>query len=231
MLQCYASEASRGIPRRHRDRSDEDLQWTPVLKKRNVRGWARFLLPRQNVIKPLTRRQAALRIGHILHNDMVSGGQHVFSSWLRLDPSSKAFISPPPNVDLPTPDARFFNAALELFGRQPDMFPRRCRATRSYWRRQLRISNTRYDHFNLVSPHWSSSLQDVVQAMITHGFPIPHGFQHLFVGRWVGASLLVEQNAILNRSPFLFPRKSGQTFRPHSLATYKTRGLPVRNSK
>ena len=94
-------------------------------------------------------------------------------------------------VEVPKPDARFFNAILDIVGRQPSMVNRcriRKRSTR-YFRRQLRASRHRYV-WQGIEPRSEPdpALLEVANDMIALGYPIPLLYQKLLVGRWSGAT-------------------------------------------
>ncbi|KAJ3496747.1 hypothetical protein NLJ89_g10444 [Agrocybe chaxingu] len=92
-------------------------------------------------------------------------------------------------LEIPRPDARFFNAILEIVGRQPGMKPRRPRRqwNRSFYRHQIRLVRERFIWDGKVSPSGPDlALEAVVRHMIGEGFPVPLLYQKLLVGRWDG---------------------------------------------
>ncbi|CAA7259568.1 unnamed protein product [Cyclocybe aegerita] len=89
-------------------------------------------------------------------------------------------------LEIPLPDARFFNAILEIVGCQPGMNPRRQRS-RSFYRHQIGLVRERFIWDGKVSPRGPDlTLKAVVRHMISEGFPVPLLYQKLLVGRWDG---------------------------------------------
>lgn len=226
MMQCYAAEASKGVPRLFRGKSaslHNDLQWKPR-SQYHVRGWANFILNRQKFSRGCNRSSAGRRMGLLLFRSMVSGGRDIYKSLSWLDKTISA--NPALQLAAPSPDPRFFNAALDLFSRRPHMIARAKRGSRSRWKRRLRFSRLLFDNKGEVQRSWSPHLQEIVDAMVTAGHPVPIGFRHLFLGRWLAGLLPRPDRPVLNQSPYAFPPPK-TTFRPHGLPTFKTRGLPL----
>ncbi|CCM03974.1 uncharacterized protein FIBRA_06130 [Fibroporia radiculosa] len=232
MLQCYAKQARRAssILRCGQNRAMHSLMENPGDWKpgsRPVRGWAGFVhATRQAQTGKVTRRtRSGERAALILYGSMQSGGEAVYSSLLALHQRAQ---EPSSHVVVPSPDARFFNAALELFGHHPHRPSRAKRRSRSSWRHALRIATTRYEHEGIVSPLWNKALQQVMEGMVAAGFDIPIGYRNLSIGHWISSAQRPEHTPqTLTRRPYAFPPVR-RRFLPHSLSIAKTRGLPVR---
>ena len=93
-------------------------------------------------------------------------------------------------LEIPEPDARFFNAILDIVGRNSHAPPRRVRRGPGHYRRQYRRRYLDYVQRGILerSPH--PDLVEVGRDVMTMGFEIPLLFQKFFVGRpEVGGSL------------------------------------------
>ncbi|KAJ3476871.1 hypothetical protein NLI96_g10857 [Meripilus lineatus] len=229
MMQCYASEATTGVPRLFRGKLPrEQSAWIPR-SKQHVRGWARYVLKSQGSPRPSNRSTAGRRMGLLLFRSMIDGGRDIYKSLRALD----QIIADNPSLRLnaPLPDARFFNAALDLFSRWPGMIARAPRGSRSRWERRFRISNRIFEQRGEVQRNWSPELQEIASAMVASKYTIPIGFRHLFIGRWFyGVQPHSEKRIRINQAPYAFPPPRYR-FRPHGLPTHKTRGLPIKRHR
>ncbi|KAI0959264.1 hypothetical protein AcW1_004136 [Taiwanofungus camphoratus] len=227
MLQCYADEVWRGVPfvrsgRDHPDASDKG-NWRPAVGDQ-VYGWARFISSKTQKHSTLAHKR---EMGLQLYRSMTSGGESVYKSLISLRQTAESLNSLP-HVEPPSPDARFFNAALHLFGRHPHMHARGKHRGRAYWRQRLRVAHRWYERRGTMSRLWTPALQEVAEGMIAAGFGVPVGFRHLFIGRWVPGTLKLDgRPQVLACRPYAFPPMP-RAFRPFALPTVKTRGLPLR---
>ena len=93
-------------------------------------------------------------------------------------------------LEIPEPDARFFNAILDIVGRHPHAPPRRVRRGPGYYRRQYRRRYLDYVWRGIQEKSLDPDLLRVGRDMMAAGFEIPLLFQKFFVGRpEVGGSL------------------------------------------
>jgi hypothetical protein len=230
MLQCYAAEARNGLNMRQANKNkrharvlDDTHKWKPRTEHSRVRGWAQFIL-RRNQIKG---QPDDSRLGLLLFLSMRAGAREIHNTLMHIQHlvKSQAIIS---HVQHPQPDARFFNAALELAARRPHMQARATRTKRPHWRRKLRFTHRWYAKSGTASSHWNPFLQEIAEAMVRAGFSVPPGLRYMFVGRYMLGASHFEHAKELERRPFTFPHAQSPTFRPHSLLTTKSRGLPVR---
>lgn len=224
MLQCYGAEARRGLELRCTSRPRTN-DWTPMVGGNKVRGWARYVLA-QNVAarKHRSRRTLALLMSVTLYRIMYNAGMAVWNGLSQLQNVDKATLNPP------RPDARFFNAALQMFGRQPRNFQRSSRTTPAHWRRKVTLGNVQFSRLGVRPRNWNPFLRRIVKEMHALGFKVPPGLRHLFVGQWPYGFEDHRHRPELNEQPFAFPKLRGSPFRPHALRTLKTRGLPVRRT-
>ncbi|EKM59546.1 uncharacterized protein PHACADRAFT_205765 [Phanerochaete carnosa HHB-10118-sp] len=230
IMQCYANEGRKGLPIR-KVTEDGRVIWVPR-SNNHVRGWARLVYQTQRreggESRNWKRFRAARTMARILLRAMLSGISAVARSLLHIEQTVRA-ANAKITTTLPKPDARFFNAALKLFHPLPGMLPRRMRTTRSRLRRFLRWAHAVYGQHGRKAEHWDILLQDIAEAMINAGYPVPPAFRHLFIGRYSPGMASFRPPVTLIRSPFSYPRPRYR-FRPHALPTSKTRGLPVRHS-
>lgn len=227
MIQSYANESRKGLPKQSLDK-DGNIVWVPR-SKNYVRGWARLVYRGQKTRQGERRYQTAKAMANELLRAMMSGGSAVVRSLIHLEqvlPNGYSSSA----VSLPKPDARFFNAALKLFRPTPWMFARRPRTHPARTRRLLRWAQSRFMAAGLKSSHWDPVLQEIAEAMIQTGYPLPPAFRHLFIGRYSPATEHFRPPITLDRLPYLFPRPR-HCFRPHALPTLKSRGLPIKQSR
>ncbi|EGO01457.1 hypothetical protein SERLA73DRAFT_176730 [Serpula lacrymans var. lacrymans S7.3] len=231
MLQRYGAEAHQALRIRRAKLDDtarpelangEQTEWAPRLNAK-VRGWAQFITTRRRV-NPASRRRRAMTLSSNLFRTMFSAAKDVYGELLNLE--QKGFES----VQIPRPDARFFNAALSLYGRQPGKNARSSVCSRAHWRQKLRVANSWYARLGMRPRRWNPFLARVVEEMVKAGYPIPAGFRHLFVGHQPLGFMQFANRPQLNKQPFAFPRMRSPPFRPHALATLKTRGLPIKRT-
>lgn len=223
MLQCYGAEARRGFELRCTSRPRTN-DWAPKIGGNTVRGWASYVLA-QNVAarKHRSRRTLALLMGVTLYRIMCHAGMAVWNCLSELQNVDKATLNPP------RPDARFFNAALEMFGRQPRTFQRSSRTNPAHWRRKVTLGNVQFSRLGVRPRNWNPFLGRIVKEMHALGFKVPPGFRRFFVGQWPYGFEEHRHRPELNEQPFAFPKRRSP-FRPHALRTLKTRGLPVRRT-
>ncbi|KAF8631997.1 hypothetical protein AX17_004942 [Amanita inopinata Kibby_2008] len=124
-------------------------------------------------------------------------------------------------------DPRFFNAALDAFGRDSRM-RRRVHLSRNY-KRRLAAAQWRYSRYG-VRPIFSSSMLDRVGSdMVDARYEIPATYQHLLVGHL--SPVFLQRRSVLARpreyQPFACPPHPLRPTAP-SIPTCKQRGSPLR---
>jgi hypothetical protein len=98
-------------------------------------------------------------------------------------PEGTLDLEPPGNLRHPKPDARFFNAALDLFGRGPGTGYRPLTPTSTFWRMRTFLATKSFVmQGQLVQPS-TSELLTVLRDMSRLGFPIPWRYREYLVGR------------------------------------------------
>ena len=226
MLQCYAAEGRKGLAMYRSGRScqraeDQRHDWQP-LSKRYVRGWARFILSQKLITRDTPRHLAARRTGRQLYMSMKDAAGVVFNDLMRLKPLQKSS-----NFSIPRPDARFFNAAIELFVHNK---PRAKRTRQSQWHMMLQRAQVRYARSGSTISKPNSMVQTIAQEMVQCGFSIPVGLRPLLAGHMSSLAMFQGKRQTLDQRPFAFPNTPGR-FQPHGLVTFKTRGLPFRRPR
>jgi hypothetical protein len=228
MLQCYAAEGKKGLElkRVYDQWTMNSSEWIPK-SNNHVRGWAKFVYSGMKVARSHRRRSHAARImGTLLHRSMISGAEAVFKAMASLQ-RAKGDATFGRSFLIPTPDARYFNAALSLFGRKMRMYRRAVKSKKSHWRWLLGTSRRRYEKTGMRSIQWHPTIHEVVQEMENRGYPVPMGYSFMLVGRRIYKRTR-KRTRTLQVRPWLYPDHETPRFRPHSIPTLKSRGLPVR---
>lgn len=222
MLQCYAKEARKSMPQVQPGPEDAP-DWKPREKDdRYVRGWAKVVRMRQQMTN-LPRRIAGHEMAALVFRSLSSGGEDVFASARHLLEHGKDVGIP--SEALPVPDARFFNAALALFGRESKLTQFR----RPSWHRsRMRFSLSRFSRFGTMLPMPNPILREVVESMVEYGYSIPPAYRPLFVGRLPISSLQDRESPVFDRTPFAYRSVSQLPYRANRIPVANTKGLPVR---
>lgn len=128
-------------------------------------------------------------------------------------------------IEIPLPDSRFFNAALDLFS-EP-LRPRRFRRYMAHYRHNFRQARWHHSRQGTTSNYWHPKLREIAKGMFKAGFAVPPVLRHLFLGRWDAGTWHIDPPQLLKRRPFAYPNPM-KPFTPYSLPTTKDRGLPLR---
>ena len=230
MMQVYATEARKGVPVRTRLPAESlearEPRWQPRANgKVRVKGWAHYVLAKDKIAsRHRSRRTLGLRMGTVLYRSMFRAARDIYDTLTRTVPNAQ------PRVYNLQPDARFFNAALEMFGRQPGMMRRATRTRPARWRQKERKAMMRYSRRGAVPQKCNPFLQRVVHGMLDAGFEVPMAYRRLFLGTWLYSSMNRAGALQANRQPLAFSRPK-KRFLPHVLRTHKERGLPIQRSE
>ena len=126
-----------------------------------------------------------------------------------------------------TPDKRYFNALLDLYGRRALGYARPTRSHQRYWKWLERVVSNRFVRNGVTTVHWHPMLAEIVAEMRKYGYDVPEGLRFLLVGRVfrmdVGDSGPLQP---VRQGPVPPPRRN-----PHRIPVLKTRGLPVPRGK
>ncbi|EIW82170.1 hypothetical protein CONPUDRAFT_81713 [Coniophora puteana RWD-64-598 SS2] len=218
MLQCYGAEArkaNRGV-RRSWDLSGDDAAWTPKHKV-HVRGWAHYVLSRK--VQGSSRRQTGLRMSACLYRAMFRGARNIMHS---LGETLKL----PAAVELPQPDARFFNAALDIFDRNLSTCRKMKNRSFSGWKAKLRRAKLRFVRRGQLVRGHNPFLVRICHDMVSAGYKLPVGLKVFMIGRT--SSVLKENQGTVAQLPVGHPSCRREAFKPWALATEKTRGMHIR---
>ncbi|KAG6375039.1 hypothetical protein JVT61DRAFT_3820 [Boletus reticuloceps] len=230
MMQVYAAEARKGLcVHAHlpvASLETEKHTWRPRTNgKIKVKGWAHFVLAKDKIAsRHRSRRTLGLRMGVVLYRSMFRAARDIYDTLIRIVPNAQ------PRVYNLQPDARFFNAALEMLERQPGTMRRSVKTRPAHWRQKERKAMMRYSRRGVVPRKCNPFLQRVVHGMVDAGFEVPMAYRRQFLGTWLYASMNRPGAPVVNRQPLGFPRPK-KRFSPHALPTYKERGLPIQRSE
>jgi hypothetical protein len=180
--------------------------------------WAAFLYECQKLPSPLPSHQVQL----LLHRFMESAALGVFRRFFNLHQEHKqGTLGWLQEEDLPKPDSRLFNAALRVFR------PRGPCKQKSWYKGQLRHAKYILEQYGVQPQNtgWNAPLQEVVEHMLAHGYPLPLDLRYLFVGRLEGTDLPSVRRP--DRGPYGYRKYKHRPFTRHRLPTCKERGLPV----
>jgi len=206
MIKLYAAEASRGSVNNNLD--DEARKARHA--RQGVIGWGQFhpLVPRTSNLRGALGRDQGLAVYHSVQ----TAAQRIPEDFVIKH-----------SLQLPKPDAYFFNAILDIVGRHSYMRPRRQRGRQALKKHQVKQAKLDYAHHGALSKVWDLTLLEIGKDMMQAGFAIPLGFQHLFVGRLpLGAKKSPPEN---KRIPYAFPRKEVKGSRSlYRIPTTKTKG-------
>lgn len=219
MIQCYVSEANRS---QHRmDGGGRTWQTKPKLW---VHGWARTLYTWQHIqSNRMSRRIAGRQMGMLVLRSMLNAGRQVVESFVELRQAETRSKETTP----PLPDARFFNAVMQLFRLDVRVF-RKKRSPASY-RKHFKWTMRTFARSGVKTSRWTPLLQAAGEAIVRAGYPIPLGYRHLFVGHWPEGTRDVDPLPAHCRTPFAYPRQHRTAASVYNLPITKTRGLPIRN--
>ncbi|KAL1747791.1 hypothetical protein HDZ31DRAFT_31118 [Schizophyllum fasciatum] len=221
MMQCYAGEARRSGVQRARDPRTGRVRWAPRAKAA-VYGWARYVRGKQSA-----RRRNAARAARLLYR-AVFNARAFYGKLLRSSGRTG-------KVQLPEPDARFFNAALAVFlrprreGARPVLISEH-RVSPFVAGQRLHAAMRRFEDTQQPMAGCHRALTRVVADIQEAGYAIPPGLWPLLVGRmpvegitWKG------EDGVERDVPYVFPRRrEGRRRQARRIEVVKTRGLPIR---
>lgn len=242
MMQCYANEARKGLDvfRESRGASNGyarawmgDRGWSPT-SRTHVKGWARLVVE-SNGIQPseLSRRDGAQRMATLLLRSMHSGARAVYRALQAIGESGasgRAVRRATQGLQVPAADARFYNAALDLFARQR-VVRRSRRDSRARWRRRLRFCLQRYAERGELFKEHHPMAEELAEHMTYSGFSVPDGVKAMLVGKWSPETEEGLRPAVRVRTPYAFPSLHSTPYKPRALPTYKSKGLPLGNPR
>ncbi|TFY82920.1 hypothetical protein EWM64_g1089 [Hericium alpestre] len=230
VMQCYAKEARKGLMLR-RIAADGSVELTSdAPNKEFAVGWAEQEMKGYAELGQPEQRRAVIAplMGERVYRTM----QNAYQVFWQLRAAREDGV---PGLTPPEPDARFYNALLDLLGHAYLTHARRQSASRSRWRRRVRQANQRWREEGAFPPYWRPAIEAVVHDMQTRGFHVPIWYNMMLVGRTDGAppSMALDEPMNMPRRgsqvrPVAFPKRAPRWFKPHALHIEKTKGLPIR---
>ncbi|KAH9853971.1 hypothetical protein C2E23DRAFT_821212 [Lenzites betulinus] len=237
MMQGYAAAAHGKLPPH---KLEDDYVGTALLERRERRttpeahrsrhGYALLVhmlneRDKQRGERKLTKPQLSKLNATLLYRSMSSRGRALLIALARnrtVSPNRGNKHIEPTEPYTVKPDARFFNAALELYAPRLDPIPKtRGPLARKYRRLHLAKSPK-------LAPNKKPSrmLLRVLKDMVACGFEVPVGFRHFLEENGTECTPKRPRAVHLNQ-PYAFPPPS-RKLKPYELPTFKTRGLPIR---
>ncbi|KAJ7067891.1 hypothetical protein C8F01DRAFT_1016781 [Mycena amicta] len=216
MMQCYGTLARRREPWRLQLHPQKRIS----LRTSQNSAWAYFIYTCQKLPSPLPRGRVLMLLRQIMAHASFGVFQRLMqlrTEYQRL-PKHLQWL---PESELPRPDARFFNAALDVFR------PRAAAPGAEPWFNALQEAQQAFDETGVVLPNedWNVPLQAVVEAMVRAGFPLPLSMRSISVGRLRG----VEKDSTPTPNP-TSPLGFGEykdVLQPLHLASPKQKALPI----
>lgn len=163
-------------------------------------------------------------MGAIVFRSMQSGG-HIILENLIAYAKDKGKLPRQRNVELPIPDERFFNAALELFGRIPASLIHQPLFTKEDWDRLNREEQEHHLETGRARLPQDPVLKDIVHSMHTHGYEVPVAFKRFLLGARIRP--LSETSQRRKRQPSSPYGAWDSKPTPYTHPTSKSRGLPL----
>ncbi|KAK1230416.1 hypothetical protein PQX77_006494 [Marasmius sp. AFHP31] len=215
MIQCYGRQAIQGPLT-----VDSSEKWWKPSSNTKLRGWAKLVL---SSASPKRRNKSPLSKTVSIYNSMMVGAREVYRELTGLHAPTHI----PRSVEIPKPDARFFNAMLSATTRHSQMCRRRANTRPSHWRQHVGFARWLYAELGTPVRHPNVHLEEITLDMMKHGFPLPAGLKYLLVGRHPVAMSRYQPTFVeLDRRPYACPRLPTTTS-PFTLPTTKTKGLPL----
>ncbi|KAI0676719.1 hypothetical protein C8Q78DRAFT_40706 [Trametes maxima] len=244
LLQCYAAVVHRQLPRGKLDPryigttvlQPHEADWRPKARH-HQHGYAQFVhmmneQDRQRHVK--TKPQLSRHNAMLLYRSLMSGGRALLGSLVRnskVRPIHSTLPGKMSSEHKVQPDARFFNAALQLFAPRPKRISKRHRSA-AYWHHRTEHVARRHARSGTVPRKWSPMLDKIARAMVATGFDVPVGYRPMLVAKWGEASFCAQRPRKTHMySPYAFPGARASDRSPFRLPTFKTRGLPIRRMR
>ncbi|PIL36637.1 hypothetical protein GSI_00326 [Ganoderma sinense ZZ0214-1] len=246
LMQGYARVALGRLPAHKREREyvgttllARDALWRPQARHYDA-GYARYVYAMREenfkiALRRYNKRQTSRRNATLLYRAMMTGARSILARFIAQCPTTvdSARVRTRRNGAIwwwrTTPDARFFNAALELFAAGSRTERSKRRPSR-FWHGRWRRAERKFEQTGEVeTDKWTPMLHKVAQAMVAHGFDVPVAYRHLLVGKWQTPMKAKRKRKIVIHAPYSFPPATIHQRRwTHSLPTVKTKGLPMR---
>ena len=226
MIKLYAREARKAhFYGKEVDRRMPILKPLPLSRHVRVIGWGRGCdLPIAK--NRLTRSALGRYLGMCIYRSMRFSAE---ATRMKISKLRNPSILSKKELEIPEPDARFFNAILDIVGRHPHAPPRRVRHGPGHYRREYRKRYLDYVWTGIQDrpPRPHPDLLEVGRDMIAAGFEIPLLFKKFFVGRPEIGGSLDQVEPRLERDRRVFTAKS--VWRPRKQVGKVM--IPIQNTK
>lgn len=151
----------------------------PLIRHVRVEGWG---TPENKTDGPRTRSAMGRHLGMRMYRSMRYSAEDISLEISRLQHQNIPIFVSKRELEVPEPDARFFNAILDIVGRHPHEPPRKLRQGPGHYRRQYRKRYLDYVWRGIQVKPPNPCLLEVGRDMKAAGFEIPLLFQKFFVG-------------------------------------------------
>ena len=185
MIKLYAEEAKKGLfYGKEVDRRMPISIQRPVPLSRHVmiKGWG---IPEGDLPKnggPRTRSAMGQYLGMRMYRSMRNSAEAIRLEISKVRNQNIPIYVNEKELEIPKPDARFFNAILDIVGRNPNAPPRKVKRGPEYYRRQYRKRYLDYVWGGIQVRPPNKNLLEVGRDMMAAGFEIPLLYQKFFVG-------------------------------------------------
>ena len=191
MIKLYAEEAKKAhFYGKEVDRRMSISIQKPRPSSRHVRvvGWGEEDFSR--IGGPLSRSAMGRHLGMCMYRSMRNSAVAIHQKISELRNQNIPIYVSKRELEIPEPDARFFNAILDIVGRHPYEPPRKVRLGPGHYRRQYRRRYLDYVWRGIRKRPPNPGLLQVGKDMMAAGFEIPLLFRKFFVGNLeVGGSM------------------------------------------
>ncbi|KAF7301294.1 hypothetical protein MIND_00694400 [Mycena indigotica] len=222
MMRCYGTLA------RRRELWQMKLHPAKRISKRTSKHsvWASFLYECQQLPHPMPPHQVFFLLRRVMAHatfDVFQRFMSIATLYRRL-PTKLRWLK---ESELPRPDARFFNAALDVFR------PRANGPGAGPWIHALKEAQQALAETHRIPSNedWNVPLEAVVKAMVKAGFPLPVSLQSISVGRLDAVMQKKKGHKPASNLdvPFVYAdtKPDGGVVRPLHLPTPKHKALPT----
>jgi hypothetical protein len=182
MIKLYAAEVRKGhfygkdVDRRMPISIQKPL---PLIRHVRTEGWG---IPISRSGGPRTRTEMGRYLGMQIYRSMTDSAETIRLEISKLRRQKVPMHVKKNELEILKPDVRFFNAILDIVGRQSHMPPRKVRRGPGHYRRQYRKRYLDYVWKGIRVKPPDPGLWEVGRDMMAAGFEVPLLFRKLFVG-------------------------------------------------
>ena len=183
MIKLYAAEARKGhFYGKEVDRSMPISIQRPLpsIRHAQTEGWG--IRMNRSTSGPRTRSEMGRYLGMKIYRSMADSAENIRSKISKLRDQGIPMHVKENELKIPEPDVRFFNAILDIVGRQPHMPPRKLKHPPGIYKRQYRKTYMDYVWKGIRTKPPDPNLWEVGRDMMAAGFEIPFLYRKFFVG-------------------------------------------------